>query len=314
MFDLKGRIREVMTGFGFCEVVSYSFISDKACDGMDILHTTGRLDPISVLNPLAADQSVMRTSLIPGLLMTMRHNLSQQINDMMLFETGRVFWKKGGGDDLPEEPEMVAALLTGAARRRSWRRPEEPVDFFDIKGALECLLKALGAATCSFTAMPAEQCTITRTGHTARVIVDGVEVGIAGEVSRAVLERFDLKKPAFIFELNVSAARPFLSDHKEARVLSRFPSVARDITIVVDQGAEAEQVLNFLEESGDNLIENIEVLDVYEGGAIPSGKKSLSFRIVYRSQEATLKDEFVNRIHARIADRLVNAFSAEPPV
>ena len=313
MFDWRHRFREVMTGFGFSEIVSYSFISEKACQGMDLLNTADRVEPINIMNPLAADQSVMRTSLIPGLLSTMRHNLSQQINDMKLFETGRVFWQTKAGDNLPEEPEMMAALMTGAVRRRSWHAPEDLSDFFDIKGALECLLKELGAASCSFTAMPGERCAVTRPGHTARVSVEGVEVGLVGEVSRALLEKFDLKKPAFVFELNLSAVVPLLSHHREARLLSRFPSVSRDITVIVDLAVEAEQLLNFLEEDGGNLIENIEVLDVYEGEGIPAGKKSLSFRIVYRSQEATLKDEFVNRIHSRIADRLIKAFSAQLP-
>ena len=314
MFDWRQRFREVMTGFGFSEIVSYSFISDNACEDMDVLNSAARVEPIKILNPLATDQSVMRTSLIPGLLSTMRHNLSQQINDMKLFETGRVFWQTRGGDNLPDEPEMMAALLTGAVRRRSWHAPEELCDFYDIKGALECLLKELGAgASCSFTAMPGERCVVTRPGHTARVFLEDTEVGLIGEVSRALLEKFDLKKPAFVFELNLSAVIPLLSDHREARLLSRFPSVSRDITVIVDLAVEAERILNFLEEDGGNLIENIEVLDVYEGEGIPAGKKSLSFRIVYRSQEATLKDEFVNRIHSQIADRLIKAFSAQLP-
>ena len=313
MFDWRQRFRDVMTGFGFSEVVSYSFISEKACEGMDVLNTGARVEPIKVLNPLAADQSVMRTSLIPGLLSTMRHNLSQQINDMKLFETGRVFWQTKAGDHLPEEPEMMAALMSGAVRRRTWHSPEELCDFFDIKGALECLLQVLGAASCGFTAMSGERCLVTRPGHTARVSVGDVEVGLVGEVSRALLEKFDLKKPAFVFELNLSAVVPLLSDHREARLLSRFPSVSRDITVIVDLAVEAERILNFLEEGGGNLIENIEVLDAYEGEGIPAGKKSLSFRIVYRSQETTLKDEFVNRIHSQIADRLIKAFSAQLP-
>jgi len=314
MFEWKKSFREVMTGFGFSEVVTYSFIGEKACAGMDFLSPAGRLDPIKVLNPLAADQSVMRTSLIPGLLATMRYNLSQQIIDMKIFEIGRVFWKKSDAEDLPEEPEMIAALLTGAVRRRSWRRPEELSDFFDIKGALAGLLKELDAPACGFTAMPRERCTVTRPGHTARLSVQGLAVGLVGEISHDVLERFDLKKPAFVFELNVSAVVPMLSDHIQASLLSKFPSVSRDITVIVDQGVEAERIFNFLEEGGDNLIEDIQVIDVYGGGTIPEGKKSLSFRIVYRSRETTLKDEFVNRIHSRIAGRLIKEFSAQLPV
>ncbi len=313
MFDWRQRFRGAMRGFGFSEIVSYAFISETACERMDVLNTAGPVEPINILNPLAADQSVMRTSLIPGLLSTMRHNLSQQISDMKLFETGRVFWKNNADEDLPEEPEMITALMAGAVRRKSWHLPEEPCDFFDIKGALESLLKELGAPTCGFTAMPKERCLITRPGYTARVDVSGVEVGMVGEVAAGLLEKFDLKKPAFVFELNMSAVVPLLSDLLEAGRLSRFPSVSRDITVIVDLTVEAQRILNFLEEDGGNLIENIEVLDVYEGGNIPAGKKSLSFRVVYRSQDATLKDKFVNRIHSEIAGRLIEAFSAQLP-
>lgn len=313
MFDWRQRFREVMTGFGFSEIVSYSFISETAGERMDVLNTAGPVTPIGILNPLAADQSVMRTSLIPGLLTTMRHNLSQQISDMKLFETGRVFWNNSGGDELPDEPEMLAALMTGDVRRKSWRLPGVACDFFDIKGVLACLLNELGVPSCGFTAMPAERCVITRPGHTARVTVGDEEVGMVGEVAGELLETFDVKKTAFVFELNMSAVVPLLSDHLEAGRLSRFPSVSRDITVIVDLAVEAQQISNFLEEDGGDLVENIEVLDVYEGGSIPDGKKSLSFRVVYRSHESTLKDKFVNRIHSEIAGRLIKAFSAQLP-
>ncbi|MFP4444770.1 MAG: phenylalanine--tRNA ligase subunit beta [Desulfosudaceae bacterium] len=311
-FASKARIKELMAGFGFLETINYSFISREANAAMSFPEASRRAVPIEILNPLASDQSVMRTSLIPGLLLTLRLNLAQQIKDMKLFEIGRVFWQQEG-EGLPREPDMMAALQTGSGRPRSWSAPARACDFYDLKGVCENLLGALGQASFSFTALPEELCTFTRPGHTARIEIDGTEIGLLGEVAPAVLSQLGVKQPAFAWEFNLSTLLPLLSDQRQMKPLPRFPAVTRDITIIVDAGVEAGRVLNFLATASPELIESVQMMDVYEGQPVPEGKKSLSARVVYRSADKTLKDKYVNRVHQEVADRLIAAFSADLP-
>ncbi len=312
VFARKARLKELMAGFGFMETVNYSFISREAGEAMNFSEDSGLAVPIEILNPLASDQSVMRTSLIPGLLLTMRHNLAQQIKDMKLFEIGRVFWPREQAG-LPREPDMMAVLQTGRRRPRTWLAPAAESDFYDLKGVCESLLAALKEAPPVFTALPDELCSFTKPGYTARVEINGTEIGLVGEVSPRVLSGLGIKQSAFVWEFNLSILLPLLGGQPQMRPLPRFPAVSRDITIIVDVGVEAGRVLNFLATANQELVESVHMLDVYEGQPVPEGKKSLSMRVVYRSADKTLKDKHVNRVHSEIADRLIKAFSADLP-
>ncbi len=295
-FVLRNRVRDVMTGFGFTETVNYSFVDLSVCEGHDPRESGQSADPLALLNPLASDQAVMRTSLIPGLLSSMQYNLSQQEKDLRLFEVGRVFWKQTGAE-LPREPEMVAGLQTGAGTAPSWLADRRETDFYDIKGAAEALLTDLGLPATEFSALPAEQCRDTKPGLTARIAAEEKTLGRVGAVSEEALARFGLKQPAFVFEINLSELSPLLPVQQEARPVSRFPAVFRDITVIVNRNLEAGRMLTFLEQGEAELIEAVRLVAVYEGTPIPPGKKSVSVRVRYRSQEGTLNDALVNRRH-----------------
>ncbi|MDY6830321.1 MAG: phenylalanine--tRNA ligase subunit beta [Thermodesulfobacteriota bacterium] len=305
------RIKEAMVGFGFAEVVNYSFIGADACRSMCFEAGTAEDSPIPILNPLSQDQAVMRTSLVPGLLKNTRDNIFQQEKTIRLFETGKVFLPRPG-QELPDEPEMLAGLWSGARQPRTWLTMEERCDFYDIKGVLEALISALDLEA-SFSALVVDQCRYTLAGRTARVMVGETTVGLAGEVRPDVLESFGVRQPVFVFEINLSVLFPMITDDRCARPISRFPSVSRDITLIVANTVEAADLLKSLAMQGQSLIEQVYLMDVYEGDPIPSGKKSLSIRVVYRSFEKTLKDAFVNRIHTETTEALVKAFNADLP-
>jgi len=209
---------------------------------------------------------------------------------------------------------MLTALWTGARYFPSWHSKETACDFFDIKGVAEGLLKSLNLVNCEFTSLPEAFCTYTRPGHTAQVMVDTTFIGLVGEVHPQTLQNFDLAQTAFILELDLERLTACLPETLQAQPIPKFPATTRDITIIVNKDIESQKIVNTIESAHEDLIERIQLFDVYEGTPIAAGKKSISFRIVYRSPHKTLEDEEINRLNKKITDRLVDEFSATLPV
>jgi len=309
---LRNRIKGLMNGFGFTETIAYSFVPESSCDRLRIKEQDPRRSMIHILNPLNEDQAVMRTSLVPGILETMRYNMTRQIKNLKIFEIGKVFLKLDQ-QILPREPEMLIALWTGASAQPSWHDRENPCDFYDIKGAAEALMHALKLEGIRFTVMVDEACEYTRPGHTAQIMASDLPVGLVGEIHPRVSQSYDLKQTAFIFELDLEKIGGLVPETLNSRPLPRYPAIYRDITIIVDRGIETQTVLEAVENFQEELIEHLHLFDVFEGEPIAVGKKSVSFRITYRSPEKTLVDEDVTGLHKSITERLLKAFDATLP-
>jgi phenylalanyl-tRNA synthetase beta chain len=312
VLELRQRIKTILTGLGFTEVITYSFIHSHSCDRMQLPADDPRRGVVAVLNPLAEDQAVMRSSLIPGLLETMRFNLAQQTKRIKIFEIGKVFIQTAGAE-LPEEPEIIAGVWTGARQALSWHGKDTPCDFYDLKGAVESLLDALNLEGARFTQVPDAECRYIRPGHAARILAAGREVGLIGEIHPKVRAAFDLKQSGFVFELDAGALAALLSETRYRLRIQRFPAVSRDITLITDQGIEAQQVLDAVGAMNLELLEGIQLVDVFVGEPIPPGKRSLSFRLTYRSPEKTMEDADVNSLHQIVTDGLLTKFQAALP-
>jgi phenylalanyl-tRNA synthetase beta chain len=310
--ELRQRIKTVLTGFGFTEVINYSFVHGLSCDRLMIPADDPRRRTVAVLNPLAEDQSAMRSSLIPGLLENLRFNLAQQTRRLKIFEIGKVFLQRPGAD-LPDEPEIIAGLWSGSRHPLSWYAKDTPCDFYDLKGAIEGLLGALKLQAVEVTQAPDVPCSYTRPGHSGRIRAGGREIGLIGELHPKVRAAFDLKQTAFLFELDASALGTLLSETRYRMRIPKFPAVARDITLIVDRSLEAREVLSAISAMNLELLEGVQLFDVFAGEPIPAGNCSLSFRLTYRSPEKTLEDEEVNRLHQSVTERLLAAFHATLP-
>ncbi|MFC1858543.1 phenylalanine--tRNA ligase subunit beta [Thermodesulfobacteriota bacterium] len=310
--NLRDRIRRLMTGFGFTEVINYSFISKLSCDRLRLPSDDPRRNQLDLLNPLSEDQAVMRTSLLPGIFNSMHRNLSRQVRNLKIFEVGKIFISRGQ-EHLPEETEMLAGLWTGTKMEPSWNFKEIDCDFFDLKGVLGALLKALDIQETRFTMMPDQSCIYTKPGHTARIFAGQTRVGLLGEALTRVLDNYEIKQQAFIFEINVDVLAPLVPHEKYAVPLPKYPAIPRDVTIIIDKGIESGNILQRVQSMEEALVEEIQLFDVYDGDPIPPGKKSISFRIVYRSAQLTLEDETVNHLHKDITGRLVEEFDADLP-
>jgi phenylalanyl-tRNA synthetase beta chain len=298
----RSRVREGLVRTGLREAISYSFASEPDLELMG--GATGRA--VRVSNPLAADQAFLRTSLVPGLIRSLRTNLSRYVRGASLFEVGRVF-EPSGAEAAPAEIERVGFVLGGelVPAPPGERRP---LDFFDAKGALEGLMDGLSirAWRVAGTAGPP-----WHPGRSAMIEVDGRPVGTIGELLPRQREELDLPAGTAVAELDLAplaeaAARPFAY-----RDVPRFPPVRRDLAFVIDAGVPAAAVVQAIEDAGRPLVDSIALFDVFVGGSIPDGRRSLAFSLDLRSSERTLTDEEAAAAVKAIATTLAERFGAE---
>lgn len=306
-------IKDKMNGLGLTETVNYSFIHEDSCDQLRMAPEDPRRKTVKILNPLTEDQAVMRTTIIPGLLDTARRNISKQVSNLKIFETGKIFLSTGE-DSQPDELEMLSGLITGFRKDTNWYSKEEPTDFYDVKGIIEGLFESLHITNAEYKILPNEKCDYTKPGYSAEILIDGTPMGIIGEVHPEVLSNYRLKQPVFIFELNLGTLIPMIPVIRSSKEVPKYPSVNRDITIICDNAIEAGHILGIIEGMNEQLVERTILFDIYDGDPIPEGKRSLSIRVIYRSPSKTLKDKNVTKLHKKITDELLKELGASLPV
>ncbi|MFP5213912.1 MAG: phenylalanine--tRNA ligase subunit beta [Acidobacteriota bacterium] len=299
--------KSALTAAGFFEVLTYSFISLDSLKKLRFAEGDPRLDPVRVKNPLSEEQGVMRTSLVPGLLQTVRHNFGHRNDDLRLFELSKVFLPRVG-ESLPAEPHHLTGIMTGRRSSDPLYGGEDLVDYADVKGVVEAVLDLFHLGEVRFEArdLPPylDDC------WAASIVHGGEIVGVLGRLHADVEESFDLKRPVFAFELYFdrlfahSGARPMFSS------LPKFPSVSRDMALIVEMGLSAREVLDFIADQREPLVESVEIFDIYRNPAMGEGKKSLGYRLVYRASDRSLTDEEVNGVHGGLVDKVLKKFQA----
>jgi phenylalanyl-tRNA synthetase beta chain len=300
---IRDQARSIMTGLGFTEIITYSFISPNSADMLGAKEESPLRSFVHLMNPLTIDQSVMRTSLVPGLLSTVKNNILNQEKELKLFEWGKIFIRKEG-EQLPAEKACLAAVMTGPYRRKTWYDDERSVDFYDIKGAVEALLKGLGVQDFIFqrdnALLPGYDPEIS-----SRIYSSGSFIGQVGLVSFKTMEAYELQKEkAYLFELDIQALLKKLSTTKKFEPFAKFPPVYRDISIIVKRELESFEIMEAIKQEGGELIESVRVFDHYEGRKMDPTEKALAFRICYRSKQGTLDGSEVNRLHESVIDKI----------
>ncbi len=311
---LRAKIRQIMTGFSFYEAINYNFIHEESCDRLNLGSDDKRRQVETILNPISDQMSVLRSSLLPGLLETMKKNIAQQSATLHLFEIGKIFMVTQKGF-LPEEHEAVAGLITGNRSEQSWYSKKSGVDFFDLKGIIEGLFDALMIENPVFEKIEDRTCPYYQNGYAAVVKSNGMQIGSLGKIDAKVLKNYGLKQDAYVFDFNLSTILELLPDQIQAQPLPRFPSISRDITLIVEQSVPVGAVLekmNRLTEK-DALVETIFLFDAFDGKPLEEGKKSLSFRVVYRSANKTLTEKNVQKLHKKISSSIIREFDADLP-
>jgi phenylalanyl-tRNA synthetase beta chain len=312
VIDHRRNTKTIMNGFGFDEAINYSFMDKMDCDRLLLNPNDFRRSLVEILNPLTEDQTVMRSSLLPGLLKSAHRNISQRSKTCRLFEMGKVFIGKGK-THLPDEIEMLAGLWTGSRTDASWNVPETACDFYDLKGIVEGLFKALKIENISFTRMPMDASSYIKNGFAAQIVTGDTPLGLVGGLHPRVLENYDLKQTVFYFELDMNRLYGMIPESLQAGPIPKYPATSRDVTVIIDRDIEANSLLTFIRDLKEELVEQLSLFDVFADDPIPDGKKSVSFRIVYRSHKETLEDDAVNNIHKRLSERLIDHFNAALP-
>ena len=296
------RVREIMVGLGFSEVISYSFISPDSADFLGAEKDSPLRGFVTLLNPLSVDQSVMRTSLMPGLLAAAKTNLSYGEKDLKLFEWGRVFIRQDS-DELPEERLSLTGLIMGLANPKEWYREERPSDFYDAKGAAEALLKALGLRDLVFKKGRTPPWYLKEAS--SAILLGDQTLGALGQVSPEALRRFDVDATAvLVFEIDATVLIEKVTGDRAFEPLAKFPAVYRDLSIIAKRSVESARIQEIILREGRELVESVALFDLFEGGKIDPLEKALAFRICYRSRETTLDGKDINKLHESIVERI----------
>jgi phenylalanyl-tRNA synthetase beta chain len=293
---LRDRCKTLLAGLGFTEVITYSFVSPESADFLGAQELSDLRAFVRLLNPLTQEQSVMRTSLIPGLLSTVRLNTVRGQTDLPIFEWGKVYIQ--GDEELPHEKNVLAALVTGLSAQKTWHGNPREFDFYDIKGVAESILEDLSIPE------PEYERKAPKEGFDphefARISSSGTEIGALGKVSKKTLAGYELEASVYILELDINALMPLVTWAKQFTPLAKYPAVRRDISVIVGRTFESAALMKIIKGMGKGLIESVDVFDVYQGKQIDPSEKALAIRMSYRSSKRTLTDNEVNTIHEKV--------------
>jgi phenylalanyl-tRNA synthetase beta chain len=296
-----------MTGAGYQEVINYSFVSPDAVDQLGLPETDERRLHVRIRNPLTEEQAVMRTTLVQSLLSNVRRNADVGCFDLKIFETGRTFIRQGEGKQ-PREHNRAAFLITGRRYEDRWHFQGLQADFYDLKGCVENILDTLRIAVPSFREGVREP--FLHSGKSCGVFGGEAQIGFLGEVHPDVLARMDLTGTVIVCELDMDLLAENFSAKAAFRNIPRFPSSSRDVAFLVRREVAAAEMLRSATDSLEELLEKVQIFDVYESENIPAGMKSLGLRFSYRGADRTLTDDEVNEVHARIVQKIVHATGA----
>ncbi|MFH0844538.1 MAG: phenylalanine--tRNA ligase subunit beta [Pseudomonadota bacterium] len=299
---VQEKIGEIMVGLGFNEIIAYSFISPGFADRMGVTEKSPLRSFVKLLNPLSVDQSVMRTSLVPGLLETLFSNVTHGEKDLKLFEVGKIFIKQAH-EELPIEKPFLAAVMTGLYDHKMWHTIERSVDFYDIKGALEVLLRSMGFSNFQFRRSQGQSW--YDPDISSSIFLSEIRIGDVGQIFPEIIKRYDNNiDVVYLFELDIGALIERIPKRKVFEPFARFPAVFRDISIIVNRSVESLRVQETIEKGGGQLIESVHLFDLYEGGKLDPSEKALAFSVCYRSKEGTLEGKDVNRLHEEIIHKI----------
>ncbi|NQZ12110.1 MAG: phenylalanine--tRNA ligase subunit beta, partial [Algicola sp.] len=295
------KYRNLLVARGFTEAITYSFVDPKVQNalypdqkGMELPH------------PISADMSVMRLSLLPGLLAAVVHNQNRQQARVRLFEQGLSFVPDTSADLDIRQETMLAGVIAGSQTGEHWAQDDRNVDFFDIKGDVEALL-ALSCKESEFSFEVADNSAL-HPGQSASILCNGKEIGYLGAIHPRCQKQIGLNGRTFVFEINLKAVSS--AKIPTAAVISKFPANRRDLAIVVDQAIDAGKVISFIEKVGVNQLVDLKLFDVYQGKGVEPGFKSLAISLTLQDHERTLEDKDISQAVDTVVEALAKEFNA----
>ena len=296
--DLE-RVAATLVARDYEEAITYSFIDERsnapfADDGSDLV----------LSNPISSEMSVMRSSLLPGLVASAAANTARQQDRVRLFEIGKSFH---GSLDEPGEVVRIAAVACGNAMPEQWGAHTQAVDFFDIKADLTALLQLAGD-TSDIAYRPTEHPAL-QPGQSAEIVRDDHTIGVIGKLHPRVAKSLELKRDAYVFELD--ALQALASAAPVAKPVSRFPVIRRDIAVIVRQDISGDELVQAVAAAAPDLMRDVRIFDIYTGPGIEAGLKSVAISLILQETSRTLTDDDADAAQAAAVQKLRQTFGAE---
>jgi phenylalanyl-tRNA synthetase beta chain len=309
---VRSQAKSILQGLGLDEWITLSFLSKELLE-----KSHQNAEAIPLINPVRQDLSHLRTSLIPGLLEVLKTNENRGSMNVQGYEIAKCYFstqQEAEGVKKPLEAERLGIAMMGRADGLAWKGSALEIDFFYLKGMIEELLKSLGIFGFEFHRI---QHPGFHPGRCSEIRSDERVLGILGEAHPEVLNNFDLKQRVFLAELDFSAlchvmrVEDEFGSAKTFKELPRYPSISRDIALVIDQKVSHQEIERVIDDKTSNLLEEVKLFDVYEGSQVPEGKKSLAYSLTFRSSQETLKVEEVDVVERQIKERLIKKFQCQ---
>ena len=288
------KIKSNSIAVGLNEILTYSFVSPKGVDKINLDENDEKREFVKIMNPLGEETSVMRTTLIPNMLDVISTNLSHKVEDVYAFECGNTFRPQEG---LPVETKKLSIGMYG-----------KDVDFFALKGAVETILNNVGFS--GYEIEPETKNLTFHPGRCAKLVYNNICIGVFGELHPDVLENYDLNQRVYIAEINVDLVFENLNNAKVYNPLPKYPATTRDIALLVKDEVFVKQIEDIIKANGEDILESYQLFDVYKGAQIEEGHKSIAYSITYRSKDKTLTDEEVAKVHDKIVSELSERLNA----
>ena len=290
--------------------MTYSFAQPDDLESLR-MDPEGLGDAVELINPMNSDQSVLRRSIIPGLLRSVAHNQAHGVKNIQLYEIGETF-HAADGRQLPKERTRIAGVMVGAMGDAGWNVAPQPFDFFDGKGVIESLVRELAIPKLRFKALSADEAPHLQPGRAAQVLSGGTVLGWVGEIHPLAVDAFEAHGPVVAFELELSAlikssqpARPYVD-------VPTFPAVSLDVAFVVDEDVTHERMIQCMGSAGGKLLEDVQLFDVYrDAERVGAGKKSMAYALTWRAADRTLTSEEAERAQEKLVKKVCGATGAE---
>ncbi|WP_203333180.1 phenylalanine--tRNA ligase subunit beta [Planococcus beigongshangi] len=296
-YQLKRRVvRHYLEGVGLLQATTYSLTAEKSATHFALKPT----ELTKLLMPMSEERSTLRQSLLPHLLESVTYNTARRMDSVALYETGSVFLK--GQDELLNEEEHLAIAMTGLWVDNSWQGEKKAVDFFVLKGIIEGLASKLGVEI----EFERGEMDGLHPGRTAYLMLDGRRIGVIGQLHPTEQKARDLKT-TIVMELSLAELFAEATDALLYTQVPRYPSITRDVALVLSKIVEAGSIEKLIRSAGGKLLKDVRVFDLYEGDNLEAGKKSVAFSLTYFDPEKTLTDEEVTAVHENVVAALVES-------
>lgn len=308
--QLTRKVGQILRACGLNETMNFSFAAPGDLERIGMTDE-GRGCPVEIMNPLVAEQTEMRRSLIPGLLQSVEYNIKHSTANVQLYEIGTLFFGRENAS-APKERESVAGVLSGSMGDVTWNHKPVPLRFFDGKGVVEELLSQLRTPKVRFRPADGDDYAFLQPGRGAEVLSGGTVLGWVGEIHPDARDVYGIDIPVVAFELNLEALIKGAGAQEAYREFSQFPSVEHDLAIVVDDDVTCEDLERRLRSAGGKLLVGVRLFDVYRDPVrVGVGKKSMAFALTYRADDHTLTSEEVERAHSKLVTKVCKATGGE---